>query len=68
MDNMSRHHSNKGRISNNRYFHIMGEGWYVLTREGESGPYFEKGDAIDFVETVMTGRKSINYEITSARP
>jgi hypothetical protein len=64
---MSRRTGKQARISDNRYFYVMRKGWYVLTREGESGPYLEKGDAIDFVDTVMIGSKSIDYEITSAR-
>jgi len=59
---MSRRGTKEARISDNRYFYVMGEGWYVLTREGESGPYLEKSGAIDFVEAVMTGSKSIDYE------
>jgi hypothetical protein len=59
---MSRHGTKVERISDSRYFYVMGEGWYVLTREGESGPYFKKSEAIDFVEAVMTGSKSIVYE------
>jgi hypothetical protein len=64
---MSRRAGKQARISNNRYFYIMGEGWYVHTREGESGPYPEKRDAIDFVEAVMTGNKSIDYETIPLR-
>lgn len=60
---MSRDGTKEARISDSRYFYVMGEGWYVLTREGESGPYLKKSDAIDFVEAVMTGSKSIAYEI-----
>jgi len=40
----------------------MGKGWYVLTREGESGPYPEKSEAVEFVDTVMTGNKSFDNE------
>ena len=55
---MSRQGSKAARISENRYFYVMGEGWYILTREGVSGPYAEKNKAIDFVQTVLTGSKS----------
>jgi len=58
---MSRQGSKEVRISENRYFYVMGEGWYVLTREGESGPYLEKNEAIDFVQTVLTGSKSSDF-------
>lgn len=58
---MSRRGSKETRISTNRYFFVMGEGWYVLTREGVSGPYTEKNKAIDFVETVLTGVQSVDF-------
>ena len=58
---MSRQGSKEVRISENRYFYVMGEGWYVLTREGVSGPYLEKNEAIDFVQTVLTGSKSSDF-------
>ena len=58
---MSRQGSKEARISENRYFYVMGEGWYILTREGVSGPYPEKNKAIDFVQTVLTGSKSFDF-------
>ena len=58
---MSRRGNKAARISENRYFYVMGEGWYVLTREGVSGPYTEKNKAIDFVQTVLTGSKSFEF-------
>ena len=30
------------RINQDRFFHVMGQGWYVLTREGVDGPYVDK--------------------------
>ena len=30
------------RINQDRFFHVMGQGWYVLTREGVDGPYMDK--------------------------
>lgn len=54
----SRTRKREARISPNRYFYVLGEGWYVFTREGVSGPYIEKDKAIDFVETVLTGNRS----------
>jgi hypothetical protein len=53
-----KHRKREARISPNRYFYVLGEGWYVFTREGISGPYIEKDAAIDFVETVLTGDRS----------
>ena len=33
------------RINTERYFHVMGQGWYVFTREGVGGPYVERNEA-----------------------
>lgn len=33
------------RVNTERYFHVMGQGWYVLTREGVGGPYIERNEA-----------------------
>ena len=52
---MARRCSKESRISDSRYFYVMGEGWYVLTREGESGPYPNKDKAEEFVNVVLTG-------------
>lgn len=30
------------RINQDRFFHVMGQGWYVLTREGVDGPFVDK--------------------------
>lgn len=57
---MSRPGNKEARVSDNRYFYVIGEGWYVLTREGESGPYPEKNEAIDFVETELTASQSFD--------
>ncbi|MCG6886079.1 MAG: hypothetical protein LJE74_02625 [Proteobacteria bacterium] len=63
---MSRRAGKPARISANRYFYVMGEGWYVLTREGESGPYPEKDKAEEFVNIVLTGSQSINFDTIPA--
>lgn len=52
--------SKRARISDNRYFYVLGEGWYILTREGESGPYMEKEKAEEFVNEVLTGNQSLD--------
>jgi hypothetical protein len=52
---MARRGSKESRISDSRYFYVMGEGWYVLTRDGESGPYPNKDKAEEFVNDVLTG-------------
>lgn len=57
---MSRCGNKQSRISESRYFYVMGEGWYVLTREGESGPYPDKDGAEEFVNVVLTGSQSFD--------
>ncbi len=37
------------RSNTDRYFHVMGQGWYVLTREGNNGPYLTKELAQEFI-------------------
>ena len=45
------------RINTDRFFHVMGQGWFVLTREGVTGPYDKKKLAEDYVAE-LTGKKS----------
>ena len=33
------------RSNPERYFHIMAEGWYIFTREGVKGPFYDKSRA-----------------------
>ena len=33
------------RSNPERYFHVMGQGWFILTREGVNGPYNNRRDA-----------------------
>jgi hypothetical protein len=37
------------RVNQDRYFHVMGQGWYVLTREGVDGPYMDKKQVNDSI-------------------
>ena len=62
---MTRRGSIEARVSDNRYFYIMGEGWYVLAREGVNGPYPDKQQAIDFVQTILTLSQSFDFPHTS---
>lgn len=41
------------RSNTDRYFHVMGQGWYVLTREGINGPYLTKELAREFVQDLI---------------
>ena len=42
------------RVNQDRYFHVMGQGWYVLTREGIDGPYIDKKQVNDFIRKFTT--------------
>jgi len=39
----------ESRENRERYFHVMGQGWYIFTREGTDGPYLNKDDAASVV-------------------
>lgn len=41
------------RSNADRYFHVMGQGWYVLSREGITGPYLTKELAQEFVNDLI---------------
>ncbi len=43
------------RINNDRYFHVTGQGWYALTREGLGGPFVDKRSAEVFVYKAIAG-------------
>lgn len=38
------------RSNPDRYFHIMTEGWYIFTREGVKGPFFDKSRAAFYLQ------------------
>ena len=38
------------RLNASRYFHVMGEGWYLHTREGVEGPFLQRADAQRWLE------------------
>ncbi|HID49959.1 MAG TPA: hypothetical protein EYP40_10180 [Chromatiales bacterium] len=41
------------RINKERYFHVMGQGWFVLTREGVNGPYEDKKQVTAFLNLFL---------------
>lgn len=41
------------RTNTDRFFHVMGQGWFVLTREGTSGPYLTRELANEFVQDLV---------------
>jgi hypothetical protein len=42
----------QNRINIDRYFHVMSQGWYVHTREGIRGPFFDKHRADIFIKDI----------------
>lgn len=46
------------RHNTKRFFHVMGEGWYVTTREGHKGPYTDKEHAIHCIE-ILVGKREL---------
>lgn len=57
MDNSPRAGKNH-RINQNRSFHVMGQGWFVLTREGVDGPYVDKNKMDDRIRKFTDTEKS----------
>ena len=46
------------RSNQDRYFHVMGQGWYVLTREGIRGPKVTRERATEFLKEQISGQES----------
>ena len=40
------------RFTLNRFFYMMGKGWFVEAREGLQGPFFKREDAESHLEEV----------------
>lgn len=53
------------RINIDRFFHVMSQGWYVHTREGIRGPFFDRHRAEIFI--VELGKKQIDDPSSSWR-
>ena len=43
----------KARFNSSRFFHVVGEGWYLEAREGPQGPFNERGSALVRLEQIM---------------
>ncbi|UCE88941.1 MAG: hypothetical protein JSW10_11620 [Pseudomonadota bacterium] len=41
------------RTNQDRYFHVMGEGWYVNTRDCVVGPFLDKAEAAEQLDGLM---------------
>lgn len=44
------------RNNPDRFFHVMGQGWYAFTREGVIGPYVTKERANELLEELITSQ------------
>jgi len=45
------------RSNPDRYFHVMAEGWYIFTREGVRGPFYDKSNATNFLSQHISGNQ-----------
>lgn len=43
------------RSNPDRYYHVMTEGWYIFTREGIRGPFYDKSIAANFLQQHIQG-------------
>lgn len=66
--NASSERAGKQHRSNpDRYFHVMAEGWYVFTREGVRGPFYDKSNATNFLIQFIQGEHESSDPSTSWR-
>lgn len=47
------------RSNPDRYYHIMAEGWYIFTREGIKGPFYDKSRAALFLQQHIHGPEEL---------
>lgn len=43
------------RSNPGRFFHVMAEGWYIFTREGVRGPFYDKSRAAFYLQQHIEG-------------
>lgn len=43
------------RKNPDRYFHVMTKGWYIFTREGVKGPFYDKSRAALYLQQHIHG-------------
>lgn len=43
------------RSNPDRFFHVMTEGWYIFTREGVRGPFYDKPRAAFYLQQHIQG-------------
>ena len=60
------------RLNASRYFHVMGEGWYIHTRDGVGGPFLQRAEAQHWLEsevlTTTTGNVQDRQSRTESDP
>ena len=42
------------RVNPDRYFHVMGQGWFVHLREGVGGPFMDQSEAKTYLSTIIS--------------
>lgn len=45
------------RSNPGRFFHVMAEGWYIFTREGVRGPFYDKSRAAFYLQQHIVGAR-----------
>jgi len=52
------------RSGASRFFHVMGQGWFLCTREGVQGPFLDRHRANQCLLHLMSaGPKAPNYQL-----
>ncbi|MDH5407021.1 MAG: hypothetical protein OEZ33_11380 [Gammaproteobacteria bacterium] len=54
--------SAEDRSNQDRYFHVMGQGWYVLTREGIRGPNLTREQANQQLNELVQGKQTVRQK------
>lgn len=55
LEKMNERAGEEYRSNPGRYFHIMTEGWYIFTREGIKGPFYDKSRAAFYLQQHILG-------------
>lgn len=57
----------QNRANPDRYFHVMGQGWYVFAREGIIGPYITRERATELLDELINSTVPVEKEKESWR-
>lgn len=58
--------SQKYRANPERYFKVLGQGWYVLMREGVGGPFHTRTEAVVYLAKVLSKKIIADQETAQA--